>query len=95
MKGILNKEEVILAKQTTYLRHTHVVVATPDAMAEVLADPAPCPLMDYTKVRRLPVSLSGGPSVSRLLICWQSAAFSLAHFVGGCFSHSLTQSVTQ
>ena len=41
MKGVLDKEEVILAKAGGLLQHAHVVVGTPACLAEVLSSPQP------------------------------------------------------
>ena len=35
VRGLLNKEEIFMAKTTDYLAATHVVVATPDALVQV------------------------------------------------------------
>lgn len=35
VRGVLNKEEVVMAKETQYLSRTHLVVATPSALVEV------------------------------------------------------------
>ena len=35
VRGLLNKEEIVMAKGTQYLVGTHVVVATPAALMEV------------------------------------------------------------
>lgn len=49
VKGVLDKEEVLLAKHQEYLRHVHVVVATPAALAELLAEPDARPVMSHVK----------------------------------------------
>ena len=35
VRGLLNKEETVMAKGTEYLKGVHVVVATPEALMEV------------------------------------------------------------
>ena len=35
VRGLLNKEEIVMAKGTDYLAGTHVVVTTPAALMEV------------------------------------------------------------
>jgi hypothetical protein len=35
VRGLLNKEEIVMAKGTPYLSATHLVVATPRALMEV------------------------------------------------------------
>lgn len=39
----------MFAKGTTAFRRTHVVVATPAALAEVLSEPEPVAMLDYAK----------------------------------------------
>ena len=49
MRGILDKEEVLLAKNAGSLRHVHVVIGTPDAMVEAASDPQAAPVLRAVK----------------------------------------------
>lgn len=51
VRGCLDKEEVLRAKNAAYLNGCHVVVGTPDCLAECLLDPSPFPVMQHTKAR--------------------------------------------
>ena len=51
VKGCLDKEEVIWAKNRRYLNGAHVVVGTPGCLAECLAGPESLDVMQHTKVR--------------------------------------------
>lgn len=49
VKGLLTKEEVVMAKATTYLRGVAVVIATPAAALETYKDPQGVPMLDYLR----------------------------------------------
>ncbi|KAK9816599.1 hypothetical protein WJX72_002558 [[Myrmecia] bisecta] len=49
VKGLLDKEEVLLAKNNGYLRSVHVVVGTPACLAEVCSEPNALPVMQAVK----------------------------------------------
>lgn len=51
VKGCLDKEEVLRAKNANYLRSCHVVVGTPECLAECLTGPESIPIMQHTKAR--------------------------------------------
>lgn len=51
VRGILDKEEVVRAKAAGYVAGCHVVVGTPDCLAEVLQEPESLEIMQHTKVR--------------------------------------------
>ena len=44
MKGVLDKEEVLRAKHKGHLFATHVVVGTPECLAELAVQPSAFPL---------------------------------------------------
>ncbi|KXZ43486.1 hypothetical protein GPECTOR_89g506 [Gonium pectorale] len=51
VRGVLNKEEVVMAKGSlTYLNQVHLVVATPAAAMEAARGPQPVPLLKHLKV---------------------------------------------
>jgi hypothetical protein len=49
VKGVLDKEEVLRAKNNGWLFATHVVVGTPECLAELVMEPNPYPLTDCLK----------------------------------------------
>ena len=49
MKGVLDKEEVLFAKNKGYLFGTHVVVGLPECLAEASKAPHAVPIMQHTK----------------------------------------------
>lgn len=49
VKGLLDKEEVLLAKNSGSLRGAHVVIGTPDAVAEAVSAPDPVPVLGSLK----------------------------------------------
>jgi len=50
VRGLLNKEEVAMARGTDYLRGVHVVVATPAAVMELYAGEERQPILDHLRV---------------------------------------------
>jgi len=50
VRGLLNKEEVVMAKETPYLNGVHVVVATPQSLVDVYLGEDRKPLLDFLKV---------------------------------------------
>ncbi|KAG2497537.1 hypothetical protein HYH03_004284 [Edaphochlamys debaryana] len=51
VRGVLNKEEVVMAKGSlTYLNQVHLVVGTPAAIMEAASEPDPAPLLRGLKV---------------------------------------------
>lgn len=54
VRGILDKEEVLRAKAAGYVDGCHVVVGTPDCLAEVLQQPNALEIVQHTKVRAAP-----------------------------------------
>jgi hypothetical protein len=50
VRGILDKEEVLWTKTAGYVSDCHVVVGTPDCLAEVLQEPNATRVMQHTKV---------------------------------------------
>ena len=48
---MLDKEEVVRAKNALYTKDVHVVVGTAEALAECLQPPAALPLLQHTKAR--------------------------------------------
>ena len=48
MKGVLDTEEVLFAKNKGYLYGTHVVVGLPDCLAEASKEPHPVDIMKHT-----------------------------------------------
>jgi hypothetical protein len=50
VRGCLDKEEVLRAKNAGYLHRCHVVVGTPRCLAECLAEPSPLQVMQHSKV---------------------------------------------
>lgn len=50
VRGVLDKAEVLVAKTAYALKGCHVVVGTPDCLAEVNAGPEPFPVMEHAKV---------------------------------------------
>lgn len=51
VKGCLDTEEVLRAKNAGTLRGAHVVVGTPECLAECLEEPSAFPVMQHSKVR--------------------------------------------
>ncbi len=49
VKGILDKEEVLFAKNRGYLYGTHVVVGLPECLAEASREPHAVPIMQHTR----------------------------------------------
>ena len=49
VKGVLDKEEVLFAKTQSYLYGAHVVVGTPDCLAELSQQPNAQPVMAHVK----------------------------------------------
>eukprot|EP00892_Ulva_mutabilis_P011443 jgi/Ulvmu1/8671/UM047_0009.1 len=50
VRGILDKEEVLRAKAAGYVEGCHIVVGTPDCLAEVMQEPQALEIMQHTKV---------------------------------------------
>ncbi|KAF5836126.1 P-loop containing nucleoside triphosphate hydrolase protein [Dunaliella salina] len=50
VRGVLNKEEVAMAKGTDYLRGVHVVVATPTALLDCVGGKDAMPLLNHVRV---------------------------------------------
>jgi hypothetical protein len=50
VRGCLDKEEVLRVKNAGYVARCHVVVGTPDCLAEVLQEPEAYPIMQHTQV---------------------------------------------
>lgn len=48
VKGLLDKEEVLFAKNKGYLFATHVVVGLPDCLAEASKEPHAVSIMQHT-----------------------------------------------
>lgn len=48
VKGVLDKEEVLFAKNKGYLYATHVVVGLPDCLAEASKEPHAVAIMQHT-----------------------------------------------
>ena len=49
VKGVLDKEEVLFAKTQSYLYGAHVVVGTPDCLAELSQQPSAQPVMAHVQ----------------------------------------------
>ena len=49
VKGVLDKEEVLFAKTQSYLYGAHVVVGTPDCLAELSQQPNAQPVMAHVR----------------------------------------------
>ena len=49
VKGVLDKEEVLFAKTQSYLYGAHVVVGTPDCLAELSQQPNAQPVMAHVQ----------------------------------------------
>ncbi|GAX72763.1 hypothetical protein CEUSTIGMA_g219.t1 [Chlamydomonas eustigma] len=50
VRGLLNKEEIVMSKGTPYLSATHLLVATPEALMEVYTGEDRLPLLDYLRI---------------------------------------------
>ena len=49
VKGLLDKEEVLFAKNKGYLYATHVVVGLPECLEEASREPYPVAVMQHTR----------------------------------------------
>lgn len=49
VKGVLDTEEVLFAKNKGYLWGTHVVVGLPECLAEASKEPHAIPIMQHTR----------------------------------------------
>ena len=50
VRGCLDKEEVLRAKNAFYLKGCKVVIGTPECLAECISEPSALPIMQSTKV---------------------------------------------
>ena len=74
VKGCLDKEEVLRAKNAGALRGAHVVVGTPECLAECLEQPSVVPVMQHSKVRPSGGRLASGAAVRPCLRALQHGA---------------------